>query len=456
MPTPPLEGRVVALEAFCSELTEIVCDADTRCCSDDSSPVDEHGPVSCRVHQGRRCMETVGAILADPRTGYVPERGGAYLDELRRRGAECFAEPPRLEALTALFEGTGVEGADCSPPSLSLTHLFVSQSSCEDGLTCRVNHRSDGSLMGVCEAREDGGACSHPLDCLEGQFCNLPEGWELGAWGVCQPFKVDGWACVRDQECVGGSCREGACAHADENTYCDARGYSGEVMAAEPVAYWRLGDVGTTLTDEAQGFDGTVSGEPMRVEGALVGDDDGAMALDMTSPGATFPDLSTMLDGAQTLEVWFLRAEGSGPGPLIEIGLEDEARSGRLWANGEGGVDVYANFPDAAGANRDITGPGLVAADTWYHVVATHDGESLRLYLDGALVGAIDEAYELPEAGPIRVGYREGDERHLVGALDEVAIYPRALTPEEIRSHATTGHLGPQAQPFPLFRWLTP
>ncbi len=46
----------------------------------------------------------------------------------------------------------------------------------------------------------------------------------------------------------------------------------------------------------------------------------------------------------------------------------------------------------------------------------------------------------VPQRGtaPVRLGTRDGN-GFLVGGLDEVAIYPRVLSPEEVRQHYAAG-----------------
>ena len=96
-----------------------------------------------------------------------------------------------------VFEGSGAEGADCTPALVTEADLRLSQLSCERGLTCRLHLRSDAEPMGVCEARADA-SCSHAFDCGPSQRCNLPRDWVPGRWGTCQPRRADGWGCAVD------------------------------------------------------------------------------------------------------------------------------------------------------------------------------------------------------------------------------------------------------------------
>jgi hypothetical protein len=95
-----------------------------------------------------------------------------------------------------------------------------------------------------------------------------------------------------------------------------------------------------------------------------------------------------------------------------------------------------------------VTGPRLEAG-RWHHVVLTQDEATVRLYLDGVMVAetasvgplfapVVDP--KLDEAGTgggVAFGRdADTDGQYFDGWLDEVAVYPLALSAEVIASHA--------------------
>ena len=79
--------------------------------------------------------------------------------------------------------------------------------------------------------------------------------------------------------------------------------------------------------------------------------------------------------------------------------------------------------------------PQAVPVGEWVHVIATHDNRVMRLYLNGRLVGSLDRPGALVSSGNrLCLGaYSPGDPAHAFqGVLDEVRLYDRALTPEEV------------------------
>lgn len=130
------EGPPVAVDELCGEIAQIVCDADAACCGGASA-------AGCVAVQTDRCDETLGSLVADPRVAYAPTRGGFLLERLGVRAADCWEEPFLLAELTALFAGTGTEGADCTPSlvsgTMSARELLRAELSCAGGATCRVH-----------------------------------------------------------------------------------------------------------------------------------------------------------------------------------------------------------------------------------------------------------------------------------------------------------------------------
>jgi hypothetical protein len=84
-----------------------------------------------------------------------------------------------------------------------------------------------------------------------------------------------------------------------------------------------------------------------------------------------------------------------------------------------------------------VTGPSL-APGQWYHVAVTNVGNLATLYLDGTVVGSKSVPIETPAGTQFYIGRIPGslgDVRRLNGLVDEVSIYNRALSAEEIRAN---------------------
>lgn len=101
-----------------------------------------------------------------------------------------------------------------------------------------------------------------------------------------------------------------------------------------------------------------------------------------------------------------------------------------------GGTTRAYVVPASRSEERIAEATNVVGAGIWQHLAGTYDGSTIRLYVDGDLVA--EESFAEPE--PIRsnnVTFAIGDAAagrgwKLVGALDDVRIYPRALSANEL------------------------
>ena len=93
----------------------------------------------------------------------------------------------------------------------------------------------------------------------------------------------------------------------------------------------------------------------------------------------------------------------------------------------------------------------VINDDEWHHVAATRNGGDANLYVDGNLEIAeqiTDNDKSAPEE-PTIIGARllngGASARFLQGSLDEVALYNKALTEEQINADMQSGVLAVSA-----------
>ena len=70
----------------------------------------------------------------------------------------------------------------------------------------------------------------------------------------------------------------------------------------------------------------------------------------------------------------------------------------------------------------------------WSHLATTYDGRVQRLYFNGTLVAVRPQARRKIESGALYVGGSPVWGNRFKGKIDEVRIYNRALTGDEIRT----------------------
>jgi hypothetical protein len=88
--------------------------------------------------------------------------------------------------------------------------------------------------------------------------------------------------------------------------------------------------------------------------------------------------------------------------------------------------------------SHHLTATDPVPTGRWVHLAAIFDRKTMRLYVDGVERGAMDRPGEVrPNDFRLVLGdYEVGHPAQLEGLLDDLRLYGRALTPQEIRAHA--------------------
>jgi len=211
------------------------------------------------------------------------------------------------------------------------------------------------------------------------------------------------------------------------------------VKGADPnlVGYWRLDEgTGTIATDSSgNGNDGTLVGGPQWVAGQLKG----ALQLDGIDDYVDCGnDPSLDITDAITIALWVNRLSGGTAGNQCLVTKRgawfDPGYS--FWHNYDGNMLAALRDQDGSVAyNFFFTAPPV---DEWHHIAFTWEDTTdvMKGYIDG-----VQSATTLSFPGPIgtaveslRIGAYDGSQpRNIKCIFDDVRIYNRALTPEEIQ-----------------------
>jgi hypothetical protein len=85
----------------------------------------------------------------------------------------------------------------------------------------------------------------------------------------------------------------------------------------------------------------------------------------------------------------------------------------------------------------------VTQAGVWYHVVATYDGTTMRLYVNGALEDTVASSLLVENnALPLYVGVFGAinvTNQLFHGQMDEVAIYATVLSAQQVAQHYNAG-----------------
>jgi hypothetical protein len=224
--------------------------------------------------------------------------------------------------------------------------------------------------------------------------------------------------------------------------------YSDVILSDQPASYWKLDEAaGTTATDAMGVSNGT------HLNGVAVNQTSGVKNANKTVTYDGIDDRTTLGDiysfsgmTSYSAEFW---VKPSAPDANYRRVLGKELASpGGGWcfylAPTSSGTPNGIRFSrqDASGTVNIASGPALTAG-TWYHIVGTWDGFTIRLYVNAAAPLQAGSAISLPATTgrQLTLGADSGASNRTAGSVDEVAIYTYVLSATQVTEHYDAGHM---------------
>lgn len=246
-----------------------------------------------------------------------------------------------------------------------------------------------------------------------------------------------------------------ACAaiHLPASAATSADDYASAILAADPVAYWRL-DALSGLLDgsdvSGNAFDSTVLGGAAGLTEGLFGAAAAGMGSYLQAPEIT------ALSGSKavSLEAWIKLDAPLGAISESFAGIYDSREDNYVMyldrGNGElrFKVTTTSNYAERPGTSAYIVNK---KQGEWIHVVGMLDpddaaGASAKIYVDGVLrdrhtAVALDSTVRDGQFAAIGADWNAGSPNRLfnTGYIDQVAVYDHALSEAEIRTHYELG-----------------
>jgi len=203
-------------------------------------------------------------------------------------------------------------------------------------------------------------------------------------------------------------------------------------VRAELVGWWRLDEgTGTTAFDSSgNGNNGNFVGSPQwvadgKVNGAI--EFGGGDSVSVPGGANINPESLTLMTWVNFNEVGntSVRQDYLSRGDDYAFSLHEDNADRKIHG-----------IITSAGAWSVVDGKTAVEADTWYHTAMTYDAgtDMLILYLDGEVDGELNVRTGLEHrlGGSLTLGTYSG--RDLLGKLDEVKIFDKALSQDEIKA----------------------
>jgi len=211
--------------------------------------------------------------------------------------------------------------------------------------------------------------------------------------------------------------------------------YAKALLAAKPLAYWRLDESSGPVARDATRRKRHASyedGIAFYLEGpASPAFSSGEINRAPHFAGGRMKASIQAVRDRYSVELWFYN------------GFPAEARlvTGYLFSRGFdqlaiGGTERAAGRLLFAHAGGVLEGTTPIALRTWYHLVLVRDGGEVRVYLNGKSAPEMSgKAAPAPAATQVFMGGREDNVANFEGKIDEVAIFSRPLGAAEVARH---------------------
>ncbi len=233
--------------------------------------------------------------------------------------------------------------------------------------------------------------------------------------------------------------------------------YSNAVKADHPDEYYRLDEsTGATSAYDSIGFNDLSEGTGVAhgAAGAMTNESDTASTFDGTANGLAVSRTAIPGPNTFTTEEW-IKTTTTGGGKIIGFGGSNTGDSGsydrHVYMDNAG--HIY--FGVYTGNTQTVSSANTYNDGAWHLITASMSSAGMRLSIDGKVVGArSDTTTGQPYNGYWRVG---GDNiggwpgqpssNYFAGTIDDVAIYPTALTAQQVAAHyQASGRANPLPQ----------
>ncbi len=204
------------------------------------------------------------------------------------------------------------------------------------------------------------------------------------------------------------------------------------------VGYWPLDDTsGETAVDNSDsGNDATLVNGVLVNQAGQVGN---AMSFDGEDDYIETPDtVYRPTTGDFTISVWVNPERINMDGYLVGYRYDKNQWESPPYAGAYLAISAdqlyYLTNVDGGYTNMGVAYPGSL--NTWSNVILVKTGSNATLYFNGVSVTSMENLGTInynDDSTPLSIGYAGTDQgRYFKGLIDEVAIWNRALSPEDI------------------------
>lgn len=201
-----------------------------------------------------------------------------------------------------------------------------------------------------------------------------------------------------------------------------------ELDELDLLGYWNMNESSGTVAQDA-----TLLGHDAQVNGAVwtsPGKFGNALDFDGVNDYVNVPYLINPQKTGFTAMAWVKLDASSGD----HVIFQQDGTGGRAWITrkSDGTLQSYIG-----GGYTNST--GTLSVGQWHHVAVTYDNSTVRLFIDGYLDGSSSRTAEAA-TGDLLIGKHKSLGNYWNGFIDEVRVYNRHLTVNEIKDIVNSGY----------------
>jgi hypothetical protein len=231
--------------------------------------------------------------------------------------------------------------------------------------------------------------------------------------------------------------------------------YVRAVERSRPAAFWRLDELAGSIARDASGQNRPAEYE-LGVAFYLPGRSPHDLDYAEQTPnrgvhiaGGRIKAAAPDGNGAYSVEFWFWNGLPADARPvcghLFAVGIEGDAGAAadQLQISGAATGDGVLRFANGLGV--ELTGQTPLRRRAWHHVALVRNGRQVAVFLNGRAEPEMAGEADLKTMLGARLffGGRQDLDSTLEGKLDDIAVYTRALTADEIAAHYRASGLTP-------------
>lgn len=238
---------------------------------------------------------------------------------------------------------------------------------------------------------------------------------------------------------IGARCGDGKCEVNEDSFGCASDCSTG----LEGVSWWNAESGSGTILEDSWGDNNGVTNNSEWVT-SMVGNGTGEYALEFSNGGShvSVSNNDNLNPSTISVAAWVK--------PTATLNNTDRPIVSK-WKEDSNDTDYYLMVSEGAprfgisdGTNGNYTTSGVdIPVDSWSHIVGTYDGAELQIYVDGTLQGFSTFSGDLNNGtAELRIADFQNWGANYTGwegSIDEVAIFDRVLSEDEINDIRQNG-----------------